>query len=483
MQHRYSFNKPTLPFAKAATMLSSGRSLSSSARYVILIIITFTACILSILGLFHIKANPESMYYVDSIDYLAAARNIREYKTVYAGSFDEAIDEFAYSSRPPLYPLFIAICYRVWADPLSIIIVQIAIFLTSSLFLYKVAAILGMSYKYRCVIMALYMLHPIQLILTQQIMADTLFQFCILYSTWAMLRFLSDRKAMWLFHLDVVLLIAVFIKPALIYFWIINFALHAWLIFKFRLTRLILILTLLIPVATSLWSVRNKHQTGYYEFSSIKRFNLMYYANLIHTRVSGSSHTESFFQYLSEKTRGTPSYSDKATIEQREALFVLKSHLPLAILLQIKGMIHFFLDPGRQVLFEYVYGDAGPGILFAFISGGYSGILALLRTYHWVWIAILILLMAINTIICVFFILSLFSKLSYETGHVFMLLIIGYIVSVTGIIGSARYRLPVYPLILCMLPVGYGVLKNIASEILSNTKRFISTSKRPIEEI
>jgi len=310
---------------------------------------------------------------------------------------------------------------------------------------------LKVKYRIRKLIIILYLIYPAQIIYTFSIMSEILFQTLLLLSLYFMLLFISSREWKYLLFYNIGISAAVLTKPVLLYFWIPNALFHIWLTVRYH-RKTILIFPLLIVLTISIWSYRNYSVTGYFHFSSIKNFNLLYY-NTYSFLVNkyGETHAENFLEHLDDENRGV-SFKQANQYIEKACMTVLKQNLVSYGFYHLRGSILFFIDPGRYDLYHFLRIREEHGFWYYISHNGIPGIFIGIKNLPLVVILYLVGMAVFNLLFIISLILYIFSRENYTDFKIYLLTVIFYFTLVTGPLGASRHRLPVFPYLLLTVP-------------------------------
>jgi hypothetical protein len=156
------------------------------------------------------------------------------------------------------------------------------------------------------------------------------------------------------------------------------------------------------------------------------------------------------------------SYHDYSVFIRDESIQIIKNNLPSFIFLQMKGIANFFIDHGRWDL--YAFFDKQPqensnGWKYYLEKDGLSGAINYLEQFSPFLFFYLLAVYLVNILLTTSFILFLANKKINPALRMIIFLLVAYIACVTGMIGSARFRMAVYPFLLFTFPFGFEKLR------------------------
>jgi len=385
----------------------------------------------------------------DSYQYIACADNMENYRTFYAGDMSKEKDPYLYTLRTPLYPLLIYMVKKLHLRINAIILFQFLLMLFNGFLLIKILDILKLNEKLKVLLVALLFLFPAEIIYTLSIMTEILFQTTILLFIYSIITFFMYEQQRDLLFASLFLTAAIFTKPVMLYFSYLYFALIlAFLLRKKKIFWIFYPFIIFFFIAT--WSYRGYRVTKNFHFSSAGIVNLLdrdVYGFL--DLNYGDEFALSYVDSIEGEGRGKENFSQDVNFIKRECLKVIKNHLPRFSFFWVKGVVNFFLDPGRFD-FAILRGEKGKGMLLKFFHAGYRGVLKEIFSHSGT-VLLLFLGVPYNIFLTVMFFLFLFTKKIDLKVRITIFIIIIYIALITGPMSASRFRLPIYPLMLFAL--------------------------------
>lgn len=409
----------------------------------------YVALVAVLYGAFWLIASATEPFYLwDSADYLAQAEALR--------GGPEFEDPAAATRRPPGYPLFLAALLTVSESPGWIALVQSALGVLNWLLLFDLLARFGMEKRWGWLVAGL-ALAPFQLAYPQMLMADLLFQSLVLGAVWAFVRYVLGGGGGWLVGYNLLLGVAVLVKPVLIYFWVPNLALMAWVMVRREAVwrqRWPVALALVLPAVVLGVSLANEARTGYLHYTSLKGTNLFTHnAYRTMTRAYGDEGALAIMEPIEAEAAEIEDFGHRERFKEAAATRLIFDHLGTYLALHTQGMANFLLDPGRYDLYAFFGGEPpSSGLTHAFTVGGYAGLWEALRAQSVGELLLLMTLLAWNGFVLVASLFFLFDPRIPLPVRVAVFVLAGYLVAVTGPVGSARYRMTIYPLMLLAVP-------------------------------
>ena len=392
---------------------------------------------------------------VDSEEYVQEAQNIIQSGDFYCGDPGLPVRMDNYTKRPPVYPLFLAFVLSIFGNKLWVIFFQSFISLLNIWLSLKLIRNIYSQISHPLLLLPFILLYPAQLIYANLIMTEILFQTSLmLMAIWAIKAWREGSFTFfWLY--TAALTVGIFIKPILYLFIIPHIVAGMIFIWKTRKFKFIipLILPLIIVVGYMNW---NAKRTGFFHFSSIQNLSLLQYSTynlLIHTY--GPEEALARADSILFASLDQPTYEQEQKYLQKECYAVIADHKLAFLGFHIKGILNFFIDPGRFDLYTFwglQSNSDGQGFLASFSQGGYKGMFSYLWSQPLGIIFLLVLIAGLNGLKLLSFLYFGFCKKAGAIEKIIILGLILYIAGLTGSSGASRFAVPVFPLILVTLP-------------------------------
>lgn len=410
-----------------------------------------------------IAASTGGIFTLDSYDYLSQANNIREYGSFYSLDADVPVKMDYFTKRPPLFGLLLAgFGSHVWL----FIIFQNLLSIFSWIIVAQIAKNHFPEKKVHLFILVGLVLFPNTLLYANMVMSEIFLQSCIVGAIAGAYYYVRDRRQVWLWVSQLAWIAAVFTKPVFLFFWVINALFLCWYFYRHRNWKVLLFIPLL-PVLTALWSYRNQQVTGYYQYSSITTVNLKdYNTQYFLAGRKGLAYADSVISGINKAAEKIPVYSARSRFIEDTCKRILFED-PLAYSgFQLKGMLAFLLDGGRfdWVNFLQIRQSEEGGFLAALNSGDYQQVWQLIRKQD-IGLVALVGLIVLGNLCLLLLLLSGMFRLYRPWPAVFWLLlaaVVLYVWVLTGPIGSSRFKVPVYPLLVLLALPGIPLHRRTA---------------------
>jgi len=369
---------------------------------------------------------------VDSGEYKAAATNLLAGNGWSACLTANDCEQLSLpeTRRTPGYPLLIAILgsgYVLW-------FFQFVLAAWVPLILKKILQKVGKEHAFKPA-MALLLLYPLQYYYTVMVMPDMLCQVLVLAFVLAYI-----QKNWFCAALTITALLL--LKPV--------FMPWAWLaligIFWAKGPQR---LWLVLPVfAVMLISWINHLQTGIFHFTSISVTNAFEYN--IKSLTKGEFSGEEMYYRLAASKMDSMDFAGKYQFMQKETQKAIRMSLVKYAYLHAMGSAKALLDPGRYDFIAFFQLPQGKG----FMDADGEDLWNSQPPSYWVYIIFFALLALFKGVLSVY---ALWKPLAHKGILLFVVL---YMLLIVGPVGSARYLLPVMPVIIVLSATGWSWFTN-----------------------
>lgn len=416
------------------------------------------------------QVNDQNWLLVDSEDYLWAAENLREYSTLFSGNLKSLpIDEGNYTRRPPVYPFMLMLGQFLHANHLLIAVLQMFLSLLSFGVFLKTYRLLYAKNAPPFWILFFLIFYPAQYIYANLIMAETLFQFFLMLAVYFLLHGMENGKKKDYFGFSLCLSLAVLTKPVL--YLLIPVSAIGFLIWTIHSRKWIFIAYGIIPlIVLALYVQRNQSITNYLHVSSVENINLLQYpVTYILAREYEPEQADQIVDDILLTARAKASFKEEQIYLRSRCMDIITEYPMTFIALQVRGMLNFFLDPGRFDVYHFfsIESSGGQGLMATFGKEGYAGVWKYLKHQPLSILGVLGIALILNLLKFLAFLLFLFNRSVKKEQRLILMLIILYIAGVTGVMGASRFAMPCFYLLLLMLPAASATLKKAYLRIKS----------------
>jgi len=432
----------------------------------------------------------------DAYQYDALARNIIEnhkfynseqisysepvYKTLIKGK-GMPFDVF----RTPVYPLFLAGIYSIFGHkPHLAIIIQIFLSSLACVLVYKMGEVF-INKNIGFIGGLLLALDFPTAVYANLLLTETLFLSLFLLSIYLALKFFKEKKRVYLGYSSILLGVSTLCRPVVQYF-VILMMLMLLISFRKNIKKGMLncfLYLLIFLVTLSPWALRNYITYGSFKLSTIQGHNLLFfnaaYLNS-YQREGGYNYVKNIREELKMKMdkmcvkKDINSPFEKSKLYQREALKEIFAHPGIYTKLHFIGIIKMFATPTFP-LSERIFGlplddSAAMAVGKGFLTKSFGKALKdFINFFIQNWKALLYLPPLILYLFFLYLVTGyglyriLKERKSLFTFSLFLSIII-YNALVVGIVGTARFRIPVMPYIDLIGAYGIYRLINLRKE-------------------
>jgi hypothetical protein len=392
-----------------------------------------------------------NIHLVDSYGYLQQSLNLATHHSWYAEQWGPPFLPDYFSFRPPLYALVILACKAIWASDLSVLVLQNVISICVFAWLRKRLIVAGYSERMISLFLgAALLLFPSHLIHCNLIMSEILLQGCVLICFACTLAYLEKPRLKQVSGAAIAASVALFIKPVVVLLGAGVFALMLLHALKQRSKKTILLPFLLLPLAFHFISLQNQSATGYYHFSSARiLYDLRVNARFLIMNQYGEDSSHAYVTHVFNEADRAGSYEDRYKTISDACSRVILDHKAAFAVMYARGILTFFADPGRFDVYTF-FGITGhePGLLQDINTKGLAGLGSYITNAPIGALLLLMLAFVWNIVVLVCLLRMLFDASINRFVRLAFFLFIFYFAFISGISGIARYRVPVYPVML-----------------------------------
>lgn len=396
----------------------------------------------------------------DSGRYVQAACNLRDAGVLYALPLRPPLELQEYSIRPPGYPVLLLLTDGAGAafPGLTLLLQNLLSLLNLGLALRWLARLTGgLRPRQWLLVLALAAAGPGQFIYANVLMSEMLLQTAVVV-LWLSLTvcFMRGWPLRWGWAAGAATTAGLLIKPVFFPLAAVLLALGA--VAGWRQRRPGLVLVGAVPVLVAgLWMARNEARTGYFHFSSITEINLLRYnVRGVLQATEGPAAAEKFVRSTLAQAAQFPDFAAQQQYVQQAGAAALGRH-PVAYAAQhLRGMLTFFLDPGRfdVVHFLDLAPTPGSGLLQLANQRSAGALLSYLGRLPLGLLAGLSALLLANVVRFGLLIRFGLNNRYPAAARLVLLGLVLYVALLTGPLGAARFVVPVLPLLLAAAGAG-----------------------------
>lgn len=393
----------------------------------------------------------------DSEEFLNSSLSFQKADNFYSGQRNQPLDFRQFSKRTPLYPLIISSLQSNHLHINYLYIIQIFIQLASLFIGFVLLKNIHTQGKLPIVFMSVFILFtPSLFIYTQFIMADIWLQLFCMLTALSLLKYLQNHNIQWMIALIIFSTLAALTKPV---FLLASFALALLCGYHvIKSTKKYWLILCFTPFVS--WygiSKMNKRLTGVFHYSSIGYINLLHYnTNLFLVAKYGNAEAAKQLEPLmitpGSKTEFKKNYRD---VNERCKEILLKDGFSYTIY-HLKGVLYFFLDPGRFDLYNFFRLETNNSQGFLHKGTSFQKVKGIFGSQPV--IAILLLLVFIGNLLKTIGFLGFIWINRSKKSVLFLAALVFYVALLTGPLGASRFALPVSLIIIIMATVFYKTL-------------------------
>ena len=407
---------------------------------------TFWAIVILVHSVFFVKqVFFEHSIIKDGIEYLFAADNLVKNHTLYAWDLNDQYNVKWLTKRPFLYPSILAFFKLLSFNQPSLfvfltLLIQNAISLLCLLLAFKTLSNLNYKLNYNLALLFI-IITPAQAIYANLIMTEIWLQYCLISMLY--IHFNPQYSAVKkLTLLGLCIIAAMALKPVMAPFAFI-FPLYYLFIKQKKLIPL-LFLPLLFYFGSNYINLK---RTGYFHYSSISTINLLQYNTyLTIMNKHGIVYADSVVDKITDDSKQLNSYKEEQAYRQKECKKIITDNLGLYAYLHLKGMLVSFIDPGRFDITQFFNLKHNEILMYETNTG--NKFEKLKKIFLSPIGSVLILLILANIFKAIFYLKYLFSSPLFNIQKIALIILPAYIITLTGIIGTSRFLIPLFPILL-----------------------------------
>ncbi len=379
----------------------------------------------------------------DSIEYINSASNFSTEANFYAGPQSTERDFRLYSKRTPIYPLVLHGIYSLHLHRNFIYLLQIFIGLSSIFMAFIFMARFFKNSGLAFLLLTIFLLFtPSQFIYSQFIMADLWLQFFVMLCILSYFQFHKTQQYGWLISLLIFSTCAALTKPV---FLLASFAIGLFCLLHFIKTkkyRWVILFSLIPFLSWALVCNKNKKLTGVLHYSSIGYINLLHYNTNLYLQASqGKEEAAKILEPLMIVPHSKSEFKKNYDQVNETCKQIIISNGMGYTFFHLKGMVYFFLDPGRFDLYQFfkIEEDTSKGFLNQ--KPRRNELIAQVKNHPFIWLY-LGLIFCFNILKTIGFLGFLWQYRNHNLAIV-VSCVVFYIAFLTGPLGASRFALPV----------------------------------------
>lgn len=401
---------------------------------------------------------------VDSLGYLMQAENLKQYGSWYAEQWNGPVLMDYFSIRPPLYALLLAGFSYVPMGWIWILVVQNLLSIFNCLTVYRLAIRwVGVSNRLNVLSLCALIFYPAQFIHANFVMTEIIFQSLLLGLFMLGYRFLQQPSMKLSLGIMVLLSLCLLTKPVSLFLPFLMLVSMCWGVYKQHQSIRLLLPLLGVFFTFHLICLQNKHATGYYHYSSIKNINqLKYNARFALADARGEDVADSVIASVVFRANSMNNYEERIACFDSAALAIFKQYPVSVLKVYAKGVIAFFVDPGRFEVYHFLGMDSPQnkiGLLHEVQAGGANKVFVYIKQIPWPILVVLLASLCWNMIVGCLFGYFMWRGTVHHSIRIWLGVIVLYIAVATGPVGVSRYRVPVEPLLILAVLMAHPIVQ------------------------
>lgn len=408
-----------------------------------------------------------NFFYPDSIEYILQADNLVQHGSLYTGHWEIwPHAQYLYTLRPPLYAVFILLTHGITGSWVFLLVVQNLLSILNFIWLRKIIVSLLPSRSVSLFIILGLLFFPVHFVHVNTVMSEVLFQFFLVAALANAVKFFKGSDAKCFLYMVLFIAAGLFTKAVLLYLWVPVAIMAVWYFAK-RKKLSYLVAGGILPLLIVIQCTYNRHETGYYHYTSIQLFNRIHHnVKELLIKEKGLLYADSVCNTVWRKSFTYPDLRTQYAYIEEFCSQQIKTYPVQYGLYHVKGMLPVFLAPGRDEL-HFFYGVAenntSVNLLREINAKGISGGLrSYLGVIHPAYAASILLMVAWNVILLAGSLFTVFQRKIPLGVRVVLFVGICYIAFASSLtIGSARFRIPFYPYLIAAALAGFDLLRKI----------------------
>lgn len=401
----------------------------------------------------------------DSDEYIYQAKNLIDYGTTYSGDYTATnLDVSLYERRTPGYPVYLILTKTIFHSNFLPLFLQCVLSLLNIFIGYKILKLISPDTKNTYLYLFFFLFFPSQFIYATVFMSEILFQTSILLCLYYLLQFEKSGKFSYFYIHHLLLAIAYLIKPIALFLWL-GYSLYGIIIHNKRGIAVRQIAAALFHVLLlGSFFVKNYNQTGIAEYSGIGRkliinYNMPALLSFYENETYAKNKIDSLQYSLKNESYASQCASIDLFIRQE-----VTAHPIHFLLLQGYGSIKLLLETGRwdlelwRVGYENV--EKTPSLKNTYSMNGISGVLHELNQWPILYLIYYCFVVFASIALFLLFINSLFNKSLIRRHKLLLLATIIYFAILSGPSASARFRIPIFPILVILAMSSFNKNEN-----------------------
>lgn len=412
---------------------------------------------LTLLAVLLARSGTSALNRPDTASYLEPGRNLLLHGRFAAAGLPEV-------ERTPVYPLFLT--FSSLAGPVAAALAQVALSVLSVVLVWRLARTVFRDQRIALTAAWLFAFEPLSVLYSILLLSETLFLTLFLLSLERLAAFLQERRLGILATAGVCLTAATFVRPVS-YYLPLALAVGFFAVLarvpglRWKAPAVLLLST--VPWLAA-WQMRNYVETGFGGFSSSQAYNLYFFsAAEVTGRVEHRSMAEvqNDFGFGGEElflarhpAAAGWNQAERLEFMRAESNRVLRAHPGLFVRAQLAGAMRTALNPSASIYISLLNAapdeetylrerDQGPLRAALWAARAHPGQTAVMA--------------ALEAVLLALYLFAAKGALRGEASGACLCLLLGvslYFLGVSGVLGAARFRMPVMPVVCTLAAAG-----------------------------
>ncbi|MFC5270120.1 ArnT family glycosyltransferase [Adhaeribacter terreus] len=398
---------------------------------------------------FGLALHYKSLYLTDSQEYLYQAENIKNHDSLYSWKWQKPFIYQMWTLRTPVYGYLIYLIQQISASHFAVLLVQNVLAFVNFTGLVWLLKDVKLPKKYlHGILFFSLLLFPTRLVYTNMVMSELVLETGLFWAFFCLVKYLQTQNPKWMLLYNILLAFSVLTKPVLVYFWLPNMLFMGYLVWKNR-PKILLLQSLIMPVAIATLCFYNQQVTGYFHYTSIKTYNLSDYNTYeLLKHLHGIDSAKAIVKKINQTDADYANLEARLKHIEKESFAIIKENIGLYAWLHFRGAINFFLDPGRYDMVNFLpplQTKTEFGFFNEVRQHGFAGIFNYFSKIPLGLTVYMALIFAANLITALAFAFwAFFIRKQNLAIRIFAVLLMGYMAAAPGPIGCARFKEPVW---------------------------------------
>ena len=354
------------------------------------------------------------------------------------------------TSRPPGYPLVLGLSYLLGNVEVITIMIQIIVTTIAIYYVYKTSLLIYESQTFALISASLLSIEPLSIIFSSGILyTESLLMSFVIFFSYNFLLFLKTNKLKYLLFSTFFSIIALYIKPVVLFLPIV---ISIYLFFKKVKFKFIFLFLSLFYLFASIWIIRNGKVCGKYQFSTISTAYISYNA----LEVLNRKYNTDIRVFFDKNIEDEQLKKDIELFKNGKYFTIFINNFFISAKLYLKGFFATIFGEGAGEYIDAMGIYYNSSKLTQAINDNIDSLFDSILEHK---VALFLrVFFFIQLILTYYFFIKGFKSFPQKDVLLFFCLIIAYFILVSGgIFGYYRFRMPIMPFI--EIIAGWGIFK------------------------